>query len=111
MRENREIRWAAHGMGDGREPRGEGRGRKPSMHTHRKSDGPVVPTKPSNNPSILEGAEAVEGSGPPKGNAAGETRSGRRAGSTGSSDLDRVREAARRDKDAKFTATSPPIAS
>jgi group II intron reverse transcriptase/maturase len=52
----------------------------------------------------MEGAEAVEGSGPAKGNAAGETRSGRRAGDSGSSDLDRVREAARQDRDAKFTA-------
>jgi RNA-directed DNA polymerase len=94
----------AHGVGEGRGPRGEGRGRKPSMHADRKSDGPVVPAKPPNNPSVPEGAEAVEGSGPAKGNAAGETRSGRRAGGSGSSDLDRVREAARRDKDAKFTA-------
>src|SRR5437867_1587710 len=41
----------AHGVGDGRGPRGEGRGRKPSMHADRKSDGPVVPAKPPNNPS------------------------------------------------------------
>jgi RNA-directed DNA polymerase len=94
----------AHGVGEGRGPRGEGQGHEPSMHAHRKSDGPVVPTKPPNNPSIPEGAEAVEGSGPAKGNAAGETRSGRRAGPSGSSDLDRVRQAARGDKEARFTA-------
>jgi RNA-directed DNA polymerase len=94
----------ARGVGDGRGPRGEGRGRKPSMDADRRSDGPVVPAKPPNNPSGLGGAEAVEGSGPAKGNAAGETRSGRRAGGSGSSDLDRVREAARKDKDARFTA-------
>ena len=93
-----------HGMGDGRGPRGEGRGREPSMHAHRKSDGPVVPRKPPNNPSLSEGAEAVEGSGPAKGNAASETRPGRRAGPSGPSDLDRVRQAARRDKEARFTA-------
>ena len=94
----------AHGIGEGRGPRGEGRGSKPSMHADRKSDGLVVPMKPPNKPSTPGGAEAVEGSGPAKGNAAGETRSGRRAGERGSSDLDRVRKAARRDKDAKFTA-------
>jgi RNA-directed DNA polymerase len=94
----------AHGIGERRGPRGEGQGLKPSMHAHRKSDGPVVPTKPSNNPSTSEGAEAVEGSGPAKGNAASETRPGRRAGPSGSSDLDRVRQAARGDKEARFTA-------
>jgi len=50
------------------------------------------------------GAEAVEERGLAKGNAASETRSGRSAGLSVSSDLDRVREAARRDKDARFTA-------
>ena len=94
----------AHGMGDGRGPRGEGQGHKPSVHADRKSDGPVVPAKPSNNPSLSEGAEAVEGSGPAKGNAASETHPGRSAGVSGSSDLDRVRQAARRDKEARFTA-------
>jgi RNA-directed DNA polymerase len=94
----------AHGIGDGCGPRGEGQGRKPSMHADRKSDGPVIPAKPSNNSSSPEGAETVEGSGPAKGNAASETRSGRRAGESGPSDLDRVREAARRDKEARFTA-------
>ena len=94
----------AHGVGEGRGPRGEGCGRKPSTHARRKSDGPVVPAKPPNNPSTPEGAEAMEGSGPAKGNAASETRSGRRAGPSGSSDLDRVRQAARKDKEARFTA-------
>jgi RNA-directed DNA polymerase len=50
------------------------------------------------------GAEAVEERGPAKGNAASETRPGRRAGVGVSSDLDRVRRVARRDKDARFTA-------
>ena len=104
MRENREIRSAPAEMGESRGPRGEGRGRKPSMHAVRRSDGPVVPAKPPNNPSIVGAAEAVEGSGPAEGNAASETRAGRRAGQGGSSDLDRVREAARRDKEARFTA-------
>jgi RNA-directed DNA polymerase len=82
MRENREIRWPptvkviAVGRG------GKAQGRKPPMHVRRKSDGPGVPTKPPNNPSG-DGAEAVEGSGPAKGNAVSETRPGRRAGVSG----------------------------
>jgi RNA-directed DNA polymerase len=73
------------------------------MNERRKSDGPVVPAKPSNKPG-RPGAEAVEGRGPGKGNAASETRPGRSAGLSVSSDLDRVRQAARKDKDARFTA-------
>ena len=104
MRENREIRrspvWESMAQGG---PRGEGRGRNPLMHGRRKSDGPVVPAKPPNN-AARAGAEAVEGSGPAKGNAASETRSGRRAGLRAPSELGRVRQVARRDRDARFTA-------
>jgi RNA-directed DNA polymerase len=73
------------------------------MHDRRKSDGPVVPAKPSNNAG-RSAAEVVEGRGPAKGNATSETRPGRRAGLSVSNDLDRVRQAARKDKDARFTA-------
>jgi len=73
------------------------------MHDHGKSDGPVVPAKPPNKPGH-PGAEAVEERGLPKGNAAGKTRPGRRAGQGAPSELDRVRRIARKDKDAKFTA-------
>jgi RNA-directed DNA polymerase len=73
------------------------------MNERRKSDGPVVPAKPSNK-AVDAAAEAVEGRGPGKGNAASETRPGRSAGLSVSSDLDRVRQAARKDKDARFTA-------
>jgi RNA-directed DNA polymerase len=73
------------------------------MNDRRKSDGPVVPAKPPNN-AVDAAAGAVEGRGPAKGNAAGETRPGRRAGVGVSSELDRVRRVARRDKDARFTA-------
>jgi RNA-directed DNA polymerase len=59
--------------------------------------------KLSNNPALV-GAEAVEERGPGKGNATGETRPGRRAGLSVSSELDRVRQVARKDKDARFTA-------
>jgi len=84
-------------------PRGEGQGRKPSMHGHRKSDSPVLPAKPPNKAGSLA-AEVVEGRGLPKGNTASETHPGLRAGRGVSSDLDRVRRAAQKDKDARFTA-------
>ena len=86
-------------------PRGEGQGRKPSTYGHRKSDSPVLPAKPPNKAGE-PAAEAVEGRGLPKGNTAGETHPGPRAGTGVSSDLDRVRQAARKDKDAQFTALS-----
>ena len=49
-------------------------------------------------------AEAVEGRGLPKGNAASKTRPGHRAGQGASSALDRVRHIAQKDKEARFTA-------
>ena len=72
-------------------------------HDREKSDGRVVPVKPPNN---AHGgvAEAVEGRRPAKGNAAGETRPGLRAGQDALSELGRVRQIARTDKDARFTA-------
>src|SRR5688572_3737812 len=73
------------------------------MHDHGKSDRPVVPAKPPNKPARA-GAEAVEGRGLGKGNAASKTRPGHRAGVSASSALDRVRRVARQDKDARFTA-------
>ena len=73
------------------------------MHDRGKSDRPVVPAMPPNNP-VEAGAEVVEGRGLPKGNAAGETRPGLRAGQGVSSELDRVRRVARRDGDVRFTA-------
>ena len=73
------------------------------MNERRKSDGRVVPEKLLNNLGE-PGAEAVEGRRPAKGNAASETRPGRGAGLGVSSDLDRVRQVARRDKDVRFTA-------
>lgn len=73
------------------------------MHDHGKSDGPIVPAKRPNNPG-QPGAEAVEGRGSPEGNTARQTRPGRSAGQGVSSDLDRVRQLARKDKDVRFTA-------
>src|SRR5215210_1727527 len=73
------------------------------MDDREKSDGPVVPVKRPNN---AQGgvAEAVEGSGPAKGNTTGKTRPGHGAGQGAPSALDRVRRVAATDKDARFTA-------
>ena len=73
------------------------------MYERGKSDSPVVPAKPPNNIG-RPAAEAVEERGLAKGNTDGSTRPGRSAGPDVSSGLDRVREAARKDKDARFTA-------
>ena len=73
------------------------------MNGHGKSDRPVVPAKPPNKPAQA-GAEGVEGRGLPKGNTASKTRPGPSAGLGVPSELDRVRQVARRDKDVRFTA-------
>ena len=73
------------------------------MHGRGKSDGPVVPAKPPNNATVVA-AEVVEERGPAKGNAVSETRPGRRAGVSVCSELGRVRQVARKDRDARFTA-------
>ena len=82
---------------------GEGQGRNPVMHDRGKSDGLVVPVKLPNN-AQGGAAEVVEGSGPAKGNAAGETRPGPSAGQSALSGLGRVRRVAATDKEARFTA-------
>ena len=73
------------------------------VHDRGKSDDPVVPAKLPNN---VQGgaAEVVEGSGSAEGNAASETRFGHRAGQSVPSELDRVRRAARTEREARFTA-------
>ncbi len=73
------------------------------MHDREKSDGLVVPEKLLNN-AQGGAAEAVEGSGPAKGNTASETRSGLSAGQGAPSELGRVRRVAVTDKEARFTA-------
>ncbi len=71
------------------------------MNGHGQSDRFVVP---ANLPNKAAAAEAGEERERAKGNTAGETRPGRSAGSGVSSELGRVREVARRDKKARFTA-------
>jgi len=73
------------------------------MHEPGKSDRPVVPAKPPNNAAVAA-AEAVEGSGLAKGNA--DQQNALRTQSRGGapSALDRVREVAKKDRKARFTA-------
>jgi RNA-directed DNA polymerase len=73
------------------------------MRGHGKSDGCVVPAKLPNNAAQAV-AEAVEGRRPAEGNTDRPTRTGLSAGQRVPSGLDRVREVARRDKEARFTA-------
>lgn len=105
MREIREspspARRADHWGG----PLGERFGGKPRMNGYGQSDGPVVPAKPPNKAvAAVMAAEVVEERGPAEGNTGSETRPGRSAGSGVSSELGRVREVARRDRNARFTA-------
>src|ERR1035438_2011610 len=73
------------------------------MDGHGKSDGCVLPTK---RPDKAGGpaAEAGEGRRPAKENTDSSTRSGHSAGPGVPSGLDRVREVAKKDKEARFTA-------
>ena len=71
------------------------------MNGHGQSDRPVVPASPPNKATA---AEAGEERGRAKGNTASKPRPGRSAGPGVSSALDRVRQVAARDREARFTA-------
>jgi RNA-directed DNA polymerase len=73
------------------------------MNEGGKSDSSVVPVKPPNN-AAPAAAEVVEGRGLAEGNTTSNRRPGHRAGRGAPNALDRVREVARRDKEARFTA-------
>ena len=102
MRETREVPRPPGPLITGRAAQGTRR-RKPGMDGHGKSDGCVVPAKRPNNAG-RPAAEVVEGRHPAKGNTVSATRPGRSAGPGVPNGLDRVREVARRDKGARFTA-------
>jgi group II intron reverse transcriptase/maturase len=102
MRENREI---SPPPGYGIPGRiGKAEGRNPMKHGGEKSDGSVVPAKLPNKAGRPT-AEVVEGRDPAKGNS-GQTDMCRTQGRDHHvpSGLDRVRKAARKDREAKFTA-------
>jgi hypothetical protein len=87
--------WSAGG------PSRERRGGNPGMNGHGQSDRSVVPANPPNKAAAAEAGEERERT---KGNTDSETRPGRSAGLSVSSELGRVRQVAVRDKEARFTA-------
>jgi RNA-directed DNA polymerase len=74
------------------------------MHAHGKSDGCVVPEKPPNRAGFDPTTEAVEGRRPTEGNTMQTTASRTQSRLDALLALDRVRDAARRDRRARFTA-------
>jgi len=104
MRENRESLHLS--LGDGTKERaGKNELQKPAMNGCRQSDGPVLPTKPPNKDPRNGMAEVVEGRGSAKEKAVGQTTS-RTQGRNNDvpNALHRIRQAANRNKEEKFTA-------
>jgi RNA-directed DNA polymerase len=101
-RENREVPMSP--ATDGVAGRaGKAEGRTPAMYDQGKSDRPVVPTKPPNNAG-QPAAEVVEGRGLAKGNTDEQNAPRTQSRTSAPSALDRVREAATRNKGMRFTA-------
>ena len=99
--ENRETPGAPSGNGDeGRLVKGVAR--TASMHAPGESDGSIVPRKRMNKAD--EAAESVEGRDPTKGNASKPTGNRTQGRMSPTDGLERVRAAASRDGNAKFTA-------
>jgi retron-type reverse transcriptase len=73
------------------------------MHALGKSDRPIVPTKPPNNAG-RPATEVVEGRGLAKGNTGEQNAHRTQCRTCAPSALDRVREAAAKDKRMRFTA-------
>ena len=73
------------------------------MHERGQSDSPIVLARSPNNAAQAV-AEAAEGSGLAKGNAASKTRPGFNAGVSVPSALDRVRRVAQQDREARFVS-------
>ena len=74
------------------------------MHEHGKSDSPIVPAKPPNEAEPGEAKEAVEGRGLAKVKTPERSVSRTQSRISMSSALERIRQAARRDKRQRFTA-------
>jgi len=105
MRENREIPRLARRSDDRAGRSGNAECGKPGMNERGKSDMPVVPANPPNNAAATAGvAEVGEERGMAEGNTTSKTRPGHRAGYDAPHALARVREVARKDKEARFTA-------
>lgn len=102
LRENRETPRTS--TGDSVDRLVKAMRREPSMHVRGESDDGVVPRKPPNNSGMPTDAEGVEGRPSTKGNATQAATSRTQSRNDVSTALCRVREAARRDRCAKFTA-------
>lgn len=90
---------------DGRKGRsGKVKSRTPDEYVCGKSDGCIVPEKPPNKGSVKRSAEAAEERRPTKGNMLQTATSRTQSRKCVLSGLQRVRKAARKDKDARFTA-------
>lgn len=83
------------------------------MNVDGKSDGPIVPRKPANNGGagregvtgpVSSSAERAEGRGPAKGNSLRGTGDRTQGGATPQAALERIRQAAGRDKQLRLTA-------
>lgn len=102
MHENREVLCSPAEVGEvGRI--GKVGDRNPMTHEQRKSDRLVVPVKSSNN-ARSRAAETVEGRSLAKRNAGEQNRPRTQCRTRLPSELARVRQAARKDRKAKFTA-------
>jgi RNA-directed DNA polymerase len=99
---NREVPSPSAGSAADRS--GKGATPKPDMHADGKSDGRVVPKKPPNNDGPPTSAEVVEGRRPTQGNSLPTATPPTQSGIGVSPGLKRVREVARKDKKARFTA-------
>jgi RNA-directed DNA polymerase len=75
-----------------------------NMNTDRESDGRVVPAKCPNNGGSTSSAEGMEGRRPTKENTGQTTASQMQSWGSALGGLDRVREAAKKDKRLRFTA-------
>ena len=84
-------------------PQRQGHGRNPLMHGPGKSDPPIVPGKRPNRPG-RPGAEAVEGRGGAKGTAGRQSTGRTQSRETVSQALACVREAAKRNRNERFTS-------
>ncbi len=103
MRENREIPGTpATGGGAGRSEKAASP--TSDMHVSGESDDPIVPTKRANNAGQPAAAESAEGRGSTKGNVLAVGRVPDTAPDQRVDRLEGVRQAARRDKKARFTA-------
>jgi RNA-directed DNA polymerase len=103
MRENREIPHLPPEDGSGGRA-GKAEGRKPAMHGGGKSDSPVVPANPSNKAG-RPAAERGEGRGLTKENASERNTPRTQSRIEGvPNGLERVRQAAIRDRRARFSA-------